>query len=91
MAGRIKKSGPAKNLKDKNIDKAYEKYRENLVAGPSTRPSTPNNWQNPMVNSSNVIPKTPPKTSGGGGRTRIDGVGRGGGIRIGTRRGIGER
>ena len=38
-----------------------------------------------------VKPAVPKPSSGGGSRPRVDGVGRGGGIRIGTRRGIGER
>ncbi len=35
--------------------------------------------------------KIKPVGGSGGSRARVDGVGRGGGIRIGTRRGIGER
>lgn len=97
MVARVKKSGPIKNLKDKNIDKAYEKYRDGLPGGPNTRPSMPGNWRNPMVNSLNVIPrkpsKAPPKPPTGGGSTKRAPKmgGGGGGIRIGLRRGIGDR
>ena len=89
----------AKKYKDGEIDKMYERYRENLVAGPSTRPSSPGNWRNPMVNELNVIPRkpkpTPPKPkppTGGGSTKRVPKIGgSGGGLRIGLRRGIGDR
>ena len=98
-----KSSNPAKNRAypgtvgqmGKALEKAYERGRADgarMVGAKTTSikgriPLVRQVRQN-RISPLNGRPITP---TGGGSRVRVDGVGRGGGIRIGTRRGIGER
>ncbi len=96
-------SNPAKNRAypgtvgqmGKALEKAYERGRADgaRMVGAKT---TSIKGRIPVVrqvrqNKISPINGRPIAPTGGGSRVRVDGVGRGGGIRIGTRRGIGER